>query len=219
MKRKWTLFWFWTGDFKAVERYLNEQAAKGWELEEAGVFAQWKRTERTDLTYCVDLANPKDEKKEHRREAYLHLCAEGGWELVDLVNQMYIFKSMPGREAIPIQTDPEMEWKNYKPYFLKRTLLIVFLTLISVTVSGLNLIRLRWAMAELQWMVGILLALGFLVMAWRVADLIRTMISSRTGEIAVSPRWVMWINCAMLVVAVAVVALGVAIIVMLPFSA
>ena len=59
MKVKWTPFWFMPGDFKAVERYLNRQAAKGWQLEKLGLFARWRRTERNDLRCCVDLAGPE----------------------------------------------------------------------------------------------------------------------------------------------------------------
>ncbi len=214
MKRKWTLFWFWTGDFKAVERYLNEQAVKGWELEKAGLFAQWRKTERRDLNYCVDLANPKDDQND--RKAYADFCAEGGWTQVGFINQMYIFKSLSGREAIPIQTDPEMEWKNYKSYFLKRLMLNLLLAVIGILLNGVNLIG-NWDRAvELlyaEWGLKVLLAVCLLLVLWRAADFIRAMVSNRDGRITASPRWVMWTNCAMVVVVAGVVVLALAVII------
>ena len=111
MNRKWTLFTFSRGDFKTLERYLNEQAERGWELESVGIFATWKRTERRDLCWCVDLAKPRESREE--RLAYADLCGEAGWELAALTGQMYLFKSRPGVTPIPIQTDPELERNNY----------------------------------------------------------------------------------------------------------
>ena len=87
MKRKWTLFTFSRGDFKTLERYLNEQAERGWELEKTGILARWKRTERTDLTYCVDLAKPRQDRNE--RKEYADFCREGGWELAAFTGNMY----------------------------------------------------------------------------------------------------------------------------------
>lgn len=214
MREKWTLFWFWTGDFKAVERYLNQQAAKGWELEKARIVARWKKTDRRDLSYCVDLANPKDKNRPYLRESYLQFCAECGWDLVCLVNEMFIFRSEAGKKAVPIQTDPELELEHYKACFFKRTIWNLVLSFCAMAISGINLIRFGWTGA-LRWMVGILLALGIVVMVWRVAGLIRAIVGIKKREIAVSPPWVMWTNCAMIFALAGVVALGLAIIVML----
>lgn len=219
MKQKWTLFWFWTGDFKAVERYLNEQAAKGWELEKTRIIGQWKRTDRQDLTYCVDLANPKDD--ENDRKAYADFCAEGGWTQVGFVNQMYIFKSMPDSVVTPIQTDPEMEWKNYKKYFLKRMLLCLLLGGIGILLNGANLL-VNWGRTveslHTQWGLQALLIICLLLILWRASDFIRAMVSNRGGKIAESPRWVMWTNCVLLVVVAAAMAIALIMIVMILFQ-
>lgn len=209
MKRKWTLFWFWTGDFKAVEQYLNEQAAKGWELEKARFLGRWKETERQDLTYCVDLANPKDD--ENDRKAYADFCGEGGWEQVGFVNQMYIFKSMPDRVVTPIQTDPEMEWRNYRKYFLRRMLMCLVLGAVGILLNGVNLLMMWDAASEMvqtHRSLQALLILCLLLVLWRAADFARAMASNRGGRIAASPRWVMWVNCVMLVVVAAAVVLA-----------
>lgn len=208
-KRKWTLFQFTTGDFKAVERYLNQQAEKGWELEKLGAcLARWKRTERTDLSWCVDLANPKENNDRATRKEYVDLCAEGGWELFSLRGNMYLFKSMPGRNPPPVQTDPELERKNYNKYYVRSTILSVVCVLAMLALYALMFLsmnrnlnytiqstRLEW---HRHWLaVGTLGALPLwgVWALWRVADFIRAMVSNRDGGIGTPPRWVMWANC------------------------
>ncbi len=207
MKRKYTLPGFAAGDFKAVERYLNEQAQKGWELERIGLCAaRWKRTERTDLRWCVDLADPKQSRED--RKDYVDFCAEGGWELAAFYGNMYFFKSLPGREVIPIQTDPELEKKNYNRYYVRNTILsaigiVAMLAFYALAYLGLNrdleytvqTTKLEW---HRHWLavgaVGALLLWG-LWLVWRPLDFLRALLSNRRGGIAESPRAVMWVNC------------------------
>ena len=207
MDRKWTLFTFSRGDFKTVERYLNKQAERGWELEKTGILARWKRTDRRDLTYCVDLAKPKQDRE--MRLEYADLCAEGGWELTTLTGGMYIFKSRPGADLIPIHTDPELERKQYDRYYIRNTILSVVLLLayiaywvfLILTINSASrfesFLGMRqyaglssWAIAGLPYCMPIL---GIWA-AWKIVDFIRAAIKSRVGEIGRSPRWVMWIN-------------------------
>ena len=125
-RKKYTLFNFCTGDFKGVEQYLNRQAAKGWKLDKVGVLlGRFIWAERDDLRWCVDLADPKREREEE--EDYLGLCAEGGWDLAAKTNNMYLFCSRPGLRPAPVQTDPELERKNYYKYYIKSTILSVLL--------------------------------------------------------------------------------------------
>ena len=97
--------------YKGVEQWLNEQAAKGWELTSLGpLFAKFRRTERADLRYCTDLAADSwDEQGE-----YLDLCRDGGWELVEKSGRMGVFASLPGTDPAPIQTDPGLERENVR---------------------------------------------------------------------------------------------------------
>ena len=208
--RKYTVFTFATGDFKAVERYLNEQAAKGWELEKVGaVLARWKKTGRTDLRWCVDLANPKENNDREARRDYIRFCAEGGWELFALRGNMYFFKSMPGWNPPPVQTDPELERKRYNKYYIKSTILsaiyivalLAFYAFLFLAAQrdldyALQSTKMTW---HTHWLaVGTMLALPLwgLWALWRLADFVRAMISNRGGVIGVPPRWVMWANCA-----------------------
>ncbi len=208
MDRKWTLFTFSRGDFKSVEHYLDEQAERGWELEKTGVFARWKRTERTDLTYCVDLAKPRHTRDE--RVEYVEFCREGGWELTSFVGGMYIFKSLPNADLIPVQTDPELEKKNYNRYYIRNTILsVLFLALylgfwvfVSAALgrySGEAAAALRFELMTRWFMVGLIPALPIWAVwaVWKIADFIRSIVKGHTGTLGNSPRWVMWVNCVM----------------------
>lgn len=207
MKRKWTLFTFSRGDFKTLELYLNERAERGWELEKTGILARWKRTERTDLTYCVDLAKPRQDRNE--RKEYADFCREGGWELAAFTGNMYVFKSRPGERPIPIQTDPILEKKNYNRYYIRNSILgVVFLAAYLGFFSLLGADGLG-AFQELanQWMTNWLgtslyavLPLWGLWAVWKLLDFSRAVVKGRTGNLGYSPRWVMWANCVMALV-------------------
>lgn len=216
--KKYTLFHFATGDFKAVERYLNHQADKGWELERTGLlFARWKKTERTDLRWCVDLANPKENRDREARKEYIDFCAEGGWELLTLYNGMFLFKSLPGRNPPPVQTDPELERKNYNKYYVRTTILSAIYVVAMIAFYALLFFLAGRAGGDLEYTVETTklewhrhwLAVGTMAAVplwglwalWRLADFIRAMASNRGGVIGVPPRWVMWANCGASVLA------------------
>lgn len=204
MNHKWTLFIFSRGDFKTLERYLNEQAEQGWELEKTGIVAKWKRAERNDLTYCVDLAKPRQDRQD--RKEYADFCREGGWELTAFVGNMYVFKSRPGERPIPIQTDPELEKKNYNRYYIRNSILSVVLLAAYLCFFSLLGADALGAFQELsnQWMTDWLGASLYAVLplwglwaVWKLADFARATVKGRTGRIGHSPRWVMWANCVM----------------------
>ena len=116
-KTKHVLFTFSPYEYKGVEVYLNDQAARGWELVKVGPLgiAKFRRTQRADLKYCADLLTylRGKEGQEEQRE-YLALCREGGWELVARRGSLGLFASLPGTDPAPIQTDPGAEWEHYK---------------------------------------------------------------------------------------------------------
>ena len=64
---------------------LDEQAERGWELEEVGLFtATFRRAERPRRCW-VEPARWKSERKKDwdARSDYLTLCGEAGWELLE----------------------------------------------------------------------------------------------------------------------------------------
>ena len=101
-------------DAKALEAELNRRAARGWALQWflAGL-ACFRRTERRDLKYCVELLPPREHTDDWRqaREDYLDLCADAGWDLIDQTVSFRIFASQPGRDPVPLQTDPALDFE------------------------------------------------------------------------------------------------------------
>lgn len=210
MRKKYTLFHFSTGDFKGVERYLNQQAARGWELETVGLLlGRWRRTDRAGLTWCVDLANPKQARED--REDYLALCGEGGWELVGMTNGMYLFKSMPERKAIPVQTDPVLERKNYNRYYIKDMIrsaiaLLAYLGVYALMLwsldrdwaggmrSFLQSLRYSWFDSWIMTVLLLLLPVWGLAVMWRLANVVWAMIRVRDGKLKAPMPWLMWGN-------------------------
>lgn len=203
---KYTLGGFSAGDFKTVEQELNRQAAAGWELVHAGpVLAKWRRTDRTDLRWCTDLASPRQDRE--IRKDYLALCAEGGWELVDFTGGMYLFRSRPGEEAFPIQTDPVLEKKNYNRYYILNCILSVIIILAWVAVDALLFWGLEGSWTELasalrtgwyrSWTLAGLSAaaplLGLCAL-WRLGDFFASLWRGRGGAIPTPPRWIMGAN-------------------------
>lgn len=222
---KFTLGGFSAGDFKAVENELNHQAAAGWELVHAGpVLARWRRTNRTDLRWCVDLAPPREDR-EIRRD-YLDLCAEGGWELADLTGGMYLFRSRPGADVFPIQTDPVLERKHYNRYYIWNCILSVVIVFGWIAVYALLFWAVNGSWAELaealrngwhrSWtLVGLSAAAPVwgLCALWRLTDFFAGLWRGRGGSIPTSPRWVMWVNqwsCVLYLLACVPVAAGAA---------
>lgn len=202
---KYTLGGFCAGDFKAIEDYLNEQAAAGWALAGVGLLNKWRRTERTDLRWCVDLASPRQEREE--RQDYLALCAEGGWELAFLAGGMYFFTSRPGADAIPIQTDPILERKNYNRYYLKECILSVVIILAYIAFYTLMLYGTGGGWEEItavlasHWRESWLLAAGVavvplwgIVVLWKITDFFGSLWRGRGERVPASPRPVMWMN-------------------------
>lgn len=209
--------YFTTGDFKGVQRYLDDLAVKGWELVSTEHFLTGKfvRTNRTELTYYVDLVPPRETEGE--RQSYLRLCGDAGWELVGVTNEMRIFKSLPCRHPVPVQTDGELEAGNFRRYTVRRMLGSVLYLLL---VLGLNLLPAlaMWGggrvWAELRdwvahdwyesWfldvcLVGLpLLLAGMLIQA---ADRVAVALWSwravrKRGALPVPPRWLMYLHSA-----------------------
>lgn len=112
------LFPYLTIDYKAGESMLNRMAARGWELKWLflGLFAIFKRTERTDLRYFVDFGD----SVYRENPEYLTLCADAGWVSVGYTRSMNLYASAPGTQPVPLQTDSALEYERFRKLVLKR---------------------------------------------------------------------------------------------------
>ena len=103
-------------DAKALEAALNRRAAAGWALQWLfGGLAFFRRTERTDLTYCVELRPRKKDPDElgESDQDYLDLCEDAGWELVDKTATFRIFASKAEANPLPLQTDSALDYEEH----------------------------------------------------------------------------------------------------------
>lgn len=96
-------------DAKALEADLSRRAEAGWALQWliAGL-ACFRRTDRRDLRYCVELKPRASEEDED----YLTLCADAGWELAEETSVFRIFASRPGTCPAPLQTDAALDFQE-----------------------------------------------------------------------------------------------------------
>ena len=137
----WTLFPFLTMDYKAAEGWLNQKAAQGWQY--TGETTLWgylfrlRRTERTDLRYCVDISGGKKDQD------YRDFLNQAGWGWEGAVRGMDIFSSLSGTDPIPIQTDAGLERQRFgRRYFWSTWLSELAVTLAAVLLLAWVYIRL-----------------------------------------------------------------------------
>lgn len=115
-------------NYKAAQAKLDRRAARGWELKRVylGCVALFRRADRP--SHFVDLDLPKSSGDPPDSD-YLQLCADAGWELVQSLRGMLLFRAAPGQSPAPIQTDGELEWERFwdrcRPRFWS-TLLALF---------------------------------------------------------------------------------------------
>lgn len=103
-------------DAKALEAALNRRAAAGWALRWMfGGLAFFRRTERADLRYCVELRPRKKDPDglDEPDQDYLDLCEDAGWELADQTAVFRIFASRPGTDPLPLQTDSALDYEEH----------------------------------------------------------------------------------------------------------
>lgn len=95
-------------DCAAVERHLEQMAAKGWQLESAGRFCwKYRRAEPARLTYAATYApdaSDWDVQPTERQQQLGDYCEAAGWRKVTDWLQMQIFCTAE-EDPIPLETD------------------------------------------------------------------------------------------------------------------
>lgn len=101
--------------YKGAQEYLDKKAANRLELRQVylGCIARFEEAERP--RHFVDLENVQEGCDDPMRTCkdYFQLCEDAGWELVQELRGMFLFRSKPGTNPLPIQTDEEMEWDRF----------------------------------------------------------------------------------------------------------
>lgn len=210
---KRNFFYFSAADFKGVQKLLEDEANKGWELADVDGFltARFVRTERNDLTYYVDLM-PQGVHPD-TQEKYLRLCEDAGWELVGdffayrgskgtfSLAELWIFKSKPGRHPLPVQTDAEIEEVNFREYVMKGMLYSVLSLAFLMGCWGSTFwgrfLRWNWYDDWRTFCAGIAVPLLCIYVGFRLLDLLATAAWYRSsvrkgGVLPATPRAVLY---------------------------
>jgi hypothetical protein len=128
MKTKRVFWGFLSTDYKAMEKYLEEMAKKGWMLEKLGVLtAKFRRIEPKNLKFYIDVFEDKSflfRENSMESEEYRKLCEESGWTFITSKYYLQFFYAEEGQEPTPIQTDEALEQTIVKSSLLKRVLLV-----------------------------------------------------------------------------------------------
>lgn len=107
--------------YKAAQAYLDKKAAQGLALKKVylGCIAQFEAAEKPRHFVDLDIR----QFLEDTDQDYLQLCADAGWEHVQTLRGMLLFRAVPGKAPIPIQTDDVVEfdrfWQKYRPRIWK----------------------------------------------------------------------------------------------------
>lgn len=115
MNWKFSIFPYGAVDYKAAQEDLNRKAEAGWALMGVhfGWIARFRRSEREDLHYRVDLLWLGERLDEG---GYLRLCANAGWERVAQVRGMTVFtvRTVCHMGALPAETNVgrDVFWKK-----------------------------------------------------------------------------------------------------------
>ena len=126
-KVKYAFFAFQPSDCEAAQLWLTRLYDQGWELEHLPSFAflpaKFIPRTRDDIKYCVDLSHGVRDPS-FASDDFDQLVRESGWALVGTSRSgLDVYKSLPGRDPIPIQTDPAL----FKKAFFRRELLPILI--------------------------------------------------------------------------------------------
>ena len=141
-KYRWGFFPFDATNYKAAQAYLDKKEEAGWVLDKLYLRRWAKLVPNEGRTHCVDLC-PQGIFDDGPDPEYIQLCEDAGWELVKRAPEMLLFRSKPGEQPAPVQSDPGMEGERFwKRFVRKRVLtsvaLILALALILWTALSLS---------------------------------------------------------------------------------
>lgn len=127
--KKWVLFKFIPYEYKALEKYLEKMALKGWMLEGmVGFFLKFIKVEPKALKYSVDVMDKipmllgGDSKSAVECREY---CEAAGWKFICQMEKIQIYCKENEVYNIPIQTDEEEKYKSIFKASLKYSILNV----------------------------------------------------------------------------------------------
>lgn len=171
-KRRHALFAFLASDYQAAQAWLEEQDRRGWELQSLSYWLPTARLvpkTREDIRYCVDLTRGYRDPS-FAPDGFDQLVRDSGWELVGTTRGgLDVYRSLPGRDPVPIQTDPELVRRRFfgrevVPSLISALLVAVLLVLAArLFLDPRSLLRLLPSTWELLRGVTLVVMSGFLL--------------------------------------------------------
>jgi len=178
-------------DRSGITAHLEAMAQKGWLLEKMGAWSwRYRKIEPKPLHFSLTYfpkATPYAPLPAEGQEDFWALCAEAGWTLAAESAQVQVFYHKD-ENAVPIETDPEVEFRNIDRTMRKSIAATYLLLLIlSVVQLGFQVWRL-WEdpIAMLSSTSNLSSALGFLpLLLVTASELIRMLLWRRKAKAAV----------------------------------
>ncbi|MGN8968167.1 hypothetical protein [Intestinimonas sp. HCP28S3_D6] len=141
-KVKYAFFTFPPSDCEAAQLWLTRLYDQGWELAHLPHFilpAKFIPRTRDDIKYCVDLSHGVRDPN-FAPDGFDQLVKESGWALVGTSRSgLDVYKSLPDRDPIPIQTDPALFKKAFFRRELLPTLLVFLIVVLFLILLGSTL--------------------------------------------------------------------------------
>lgn len=164
------------GDYEGVRQYLDTLAREGWELTgRAGLFTgQFQRSRRQELIYDVVPAGQR--RSQELLDHEVQLRHSQGWEPVDTIWGMDIYKSLPCQSPEPLRREEDRktwqklfrDWLLWSLAFLGVTL-AVFILLSHVTGIGWTALSHQWYLSDSRALLCLALPLeGILAVLWLI---------------------------------------------------
>ena len=122
MRQKLGFFPYEAMNYKAGQAYLNRKEAQGWELRKVylGCVARFEEAEKPRHFVDLDIRQFMDEEPD---QDYLQLCADAGWEHIQTLRGMLLFRAAPGLQPAPIQSDAGIEWERFWRKYARKNLI------------------------------------------------------------------------------------------------
>lgn len=134
-------------DRTGIERHLEKMAAKGWLIDHVGAFGWvYRRIEPKQLQFSVTYypkASDFDPGPTEDQQVYHAFSAHAGWQYVCSWAQMQIFCT-DQHDAVPIETDPEIELENIHAAMVKGFLVPYGILLVIALVWSAMLVHDLW---------------------------------------------------------------------------
>ncbi len=129
-------------NYKGGQAYLDRKAAQGWCLRHIYLGSIALLEQAVKPRHFVDL-DIRPFLCEEPDQNYLQLCADAGWEHIQTLRGMLLFRTADGADPVPIQSDGRIEWDRYwrkcaRKNLFTSLLLLLISTFLVTAVLGLT---------------------------------------------------------------------------------